>query len=198
MSRLTNQTKMWNKRPVNYQPPSHQILLRHWSPVTAVVAIVTVVAHRKVAVCWHGKRAARLGQIIATQAVTTISIRRRHHALETAALRFLSIDIKPWRIDPQRVARQSGEALDIKRLACIDVARYSRNVVRSKYKNVAAMWFDEVIGKLVHEDLVAGVDRAARDDFSAVKGAAGKYRKVVRQGVLWRVNQKTLVLANQP
>src|SRR5260370_17242057 len=104
MSRLTNQTKMWNKRPVNQQPASNQILLRHWSPVTAVIAVVTVVAHRKVAVCWHGKGAVRLGQIIATQAVTTISIRRRHYALETAAPRFLSIDIKSSRIHPQPAA----------------------------------------------------------------------------------------------
>src|SRR5260370_36286100 len=61
MSCLTNQTPVRNKRPVNKETAPNQIFLRNRSPITTVEAIVTVIAHREVAVFWH--RQLSLGKV---------------------------------------------------------------------------------------------------------------------------------------
>ena len=43
----------------------------------------------------------------------------------------------------------------------------SRDVVRPENENVAAMRLDEIVAELIDENLVAGVDGAARDHLAA-------------------------------
>src|ERR1700756_327632 len=78
MVALVNQTEMGNKRPVNKQAAPNQVLLRHRPPIAAVVAVVTIVAPREIAVCGHGKGTVRLRKITAPQAVTAIAVLRCH------------------------------------------------------------------------------------------------------------------------
>ena len=69
-------------------------------------------------------------------------------------------------------------------------------MVRSENKNVAAPGIDKIIAQLIDKDLVAGVDRAARDQFSAPAGAADKHVEIVAERFRRRINQILLTHAD--
>src|ERR1700720_3939075 len=95
------------------------------------------------------------------RSVAAIRHLRRHDTLKAIAFRELSVYEQLGRVNPQRVTRQSGQALDVKWRACFGIVGDSGNVVSSKNKDVATMWFDKIIGKLVDEHLIARIHRAA-------------------------------------
>src|SRR5580700_3910613 len=94
MSGLPDQTPVRMERPVYQQPATNEIFLWHRSPKTAVVTVVTVVAHGEVAVLRNGECLVRLGQIIAAFCITIIAKLRRHYASKAVSLRQLPINIE--------------------------------------------------------------------------------------------------------
>src|SRR6266404_754207 len=58
-----DQSPMPGERPVNEESAPDEVRLRHRTPITAVEAIVTVVAHREIAVRRHRVSLRRIGQI---------------------------------------------------------------------------------------------------------------------------------------
>src|SRR5438105_10937798 len=59
------------------------------------------------------------------------------------------------------------------------------------------MRLDEVVGELVHKDLIARIDRTARDDLAAAISVSRKNIEIVPQCFRRHVNQKLLVLTNE-
>src|SRR4030088_2354004 len=114
------------------------------------------------------KRSHRVRQVTVALGVTTISKLCLDHAFETVSEAFsgFAINVELWRLDPQRVARHTSHPFDVKRRARLRIGPRLDidDVISPENKNIAAVRFDEVIGKLVDENLVDGVDRAARDD----------------------------------
>src|SRR5262245_7138415 len=53
LAALTNQSPMRDKGPVNQESAPDEIFLRHRSPITAVIAIVAVIAHCEITMWWH-------------------------------------------------------------------------------------------------------------------------------------------------
>src|SRR5205807_2028805 len=104
---------------------------------------------------------------------------------------------KERRVDPQRVSRRTGQSLNVKRLASFRIARNSGNIIRSENKNITTMRLDEVVGELVHKDLIARIDRTARDDLAAAISVSRKNIEIVPQCFRRHVNQKLLVLTNE-
>ena len=51
------------KRPVNQQTTPDEVCFGHYSPVAAIVAVVTVITQSKVAILRHGERTVWLRQI---------------------------------------------------------------------------------------------------------------------------------------
>src|ERR1700719_2870239 len=105
VSHSTNESPVRNERPVNKQSATNEIFLRDRSPVAAVVAVVTVVAHCEIAVLRNLKRSCRIGKILLAGPVTAVSVFRAHHPLETVAFGRLIVRIKKWRLNPQRIVR---------------------------------------------------------------------------------------------
>src|SRR5437667_12847375 len=105
------------------------------------------------------------------QGVSSIRRPRRHFPSETIAFRFLAIHIEEWRIDPQSITRQTGQALNVKRRACLRIFPNPWNMVRPKDKNIAAVRLNKVVGKFVNKHLVACVDCASSNDFTTVVNA---------------------------
>src|ERR1700730_12785033 len=104
---------------------------------------------------------------------------------------------KERRVDPQRISRHTVQSLNVKRLARFRIARNSGDIIRSENKNITTMRLDEVVGELVHKDLIARIDRTARDDLTAAIGVSRKNIEIVPQSVGRSVNQKAfLFLAN--
>src|ERR1700730_5477870 len=103
------------------------------------------------------------------------AIRRfcRHYPLEPVAFRFLAIHIEKWRVDSQSIGRQSGKTFNIKRRARLRIFPNPWDVIRPKDKNIAAMRLNKVVGKFVNKYLVACVDCASGNDFTAVENATG-------------------------
>src|SRR5437660_389554 len=193
---LTNQSPVSIERPVNKQASPDQILLRHRPPVAAVVAVVTVVAHREITMLRHNKRMSRLRQIIAAQSIAAIGQLRRHDAGETKAFRDFSIHIKPGRINPQRITGQPGQALDVGRRAGFRIFTNPQDMIRAENKYVAAVRLDEVVTKFIDEDLIASVHRAARNHLPTLKGSTQVNVEIMLKRVLWAVNPiKMLALA---
>src|SRR5712691_11885670 len=110
-----------------------------------------------------------------------VTILRVHHAFESVGFRDLSVHKKQWRIDPQRVSRHAGQSLDVKRLTSFRIARNSCDIIRSKNKNVPTMRLDEVVSKLVHENLVARVHSTASDDLLTAIRVSRKNIEIVPQ-----------------
>ena len=74
-----------------------------------------------------------------------------------------------------------------------------RNVSGAKNEHVAAVRFDKVVAELVHENLVAGIDRAPGDYFAALVTHSGRNLKVGSQLLRRAINQaRLLVLKDDP
>src|SRR5436190_17017069 len=69
---LANQPPVRIKRPVNEQTAPDDVYVRNRAPVTAVVAIVTVIAQGKIAVPRHRIRLIRLRQIVMAKGITPV------------------------------------------------------------------------------------------------------------------------------
>src|SRR5437763_519156 len=171
--RLTNKAPVRAERPVDKETAADQVLLRHRPPVAAVITVVAVVAHRKIAVWRNDKGAVRSRQEGLPGRVTPVRRLRRHHPLDAKALRQLAVNIKLRGINPQLIARRARKTLDIERRARFGILANAKNVVGAKNKHVAPVGMDKVVAELVDENLIARVDGAARDDLAAMIGVAG-------------------------
>ena len=106
--RLPDQTPVVIERPVNKQAAPDEVFFRHRSPITAVVAVVAVIAQGKITMRWHGKGTIWRSKIIMPLSIAAIGRLRRHHPGETKPLRFFSINVEKWRVDAQMIAGQAG------------------------------------------------------------------------------------------
>ena len=154
--------------PINEEAAPDQILLRNRAPIATVVTVVTVVAHRKIAMLRDGVGLIWPGKIIAPKGVASVRRLGRHDTTKSSSLTELAITIKQRGIDTERVARKSRQALDKKRRARLGIVGDTEDVVGAKNKDVAAMRLDEIVTKLVDKNLVPGVDGATGNDIAAV------------------------------
>ena len=70
-------------------------------------------------------------------------------------------------------------------------------MIRSKDKNIAAVRLNKIVGKFVNEHLVACVNCASSNDFTAMVNATRENVEVMTQGVGRRIHKKVLPLADQ-
>ena len=196
MFSLTNNSAVWVERPVNEKAAPHQILLRHRSPVAAVVAVVAVISHGEVGMNRHDKGPIGRGQEIAAEAVPSIGILGPDDPLKTVGVlpSRAVIDEQAWRLNTERVPGQAGQPLNVERLTGFRVSLDARDIIRAENKNVAPTRLDDVVGELVDKNLVARVDGAARDHLVFVVTPAGKNVEIGPQGLGRRINQECLVL----
>src|SRR5437764_13399805 len=59
------------------------------------------------------------------------------------------------------------------------------------------MRFDKIVCELIHKNLIARVDRAARDHFAPAIGPSGVNIKITSQRVRRGVNEKILLMTHQ-
>src|SRR4029077_13208560 len=185
---------MREKRPVNKQPATDQILDGNRSPIAAVEAVITVIAHGEITVARHRVRLIRVRQIFVAGRITAVRRSRRHHPLEAVALGFFSVDVKKWRIDAQLVARQTGQSLNVKRRSGDRIRANRRNIICSEDKNVTVVRLNKVIAALINKHLVARIDRASGDNLAAMTKPAGKDVKILTKRVGRGVYEETLPL----
>src|SRR5262249_22171829 len=185
---LADESPVLVERPVDPQPAANQILLRHRPPVTAIKTEVTIVAESKVTV-WRNRESLRcFGEILPAQGITAIRCLGLHHSLKAKLFGFLIVDIKEWRIDSKGISGQPAQALDKIRRTGLRILRYHRNMLGPKNKNIGPMRSDKIIAEFVHENLIAGIDVAARDHLVAFVSRTGSHLEIVRQGRLRSVN----------
>src|SRR6476660_5492094 len=185
---------MREKRPVNKQPSADQVLHRNRSPIAAVVAVITIIAHGEITVARHRVRLIRFRQILVAGRITAVRRSRRHHPFEAVALGLFAVDVKKWRIDAQLVARQTGQSLNIKRRSCDGIRTNRRNIICSEDKNITVMRLNKVIAAFIDKDLIAGVDRASGYNFAAMTKPAGKDIKILTKRVGRGVYEEILPL----
>ena len=154
------------KRPVNKQPAPDQVLLRHWPPIAAVETVVTVIAHREITVARHLVRLIGLGQDNRGRAHNRGTAVAPTSPVEPETLGLFAVDVEKRRIDPQLVAGQTGQSLDVKRRARVRVLANPRNTICSENKNIPVMRLNKVVTEFIHKHLVARVDRASGDNFA--------------------------------
>ena len=186
---------MPGKWPVNEQSSPDDIFLRHRAPVAAIVTIITVVAHGEVTVGRDDERAFRGAEQGLTLGITFVEFNRGHHPPNPIALGQLAIDIKIGRIDPQFVARRASEPLDVVRRARFRILSNPKDMIGAKDKDVAAMRMNKVITELIDKDLIAGINRPARDDLAPAIDIAGIDLEVLAQNFRRRVDGEGLVIA---
>lgn len=194
---LTNQSPMSIKRPVNKQSASDEIFFGNWSPVTAVVTVVAVIAQCKITMFWHDERPIWLRQIIATQGIAAIRWLRRHHSREAKAFCDFAVRIKKWWVDAQLISGQAGQSFDVKGRPRCGIFTNSENVIRAKNENIAAMWLNKVVAKFVDKDLIPCVYCAPGNNLTTVTSPAGQNVEIMSERFGRRVNQKILLLADQ-
>src|SRR6266404_2979549 len=126
------------------------------------------------------------------------SIRRfcRHHSLKPVALCFFAIDVEKRRIDAQLIARQTGEAFDIKRRPANRVRANCRNIVCPEDKNIPVMRLNKVVAALIDKHLVARVDCASGNHLPAVTDATRHNVEIMTERFGRRVHEKVLSLAD--
>src|SRR5438093_868005 len=105
---LTNQPPVPTKRPINEQSAPDEVCFRHRSPIAAVIAVVAVITHGKIAVLRHGECTTWLREIFMARSVSSIRRFRRHHSSETIALRFPAVHTEQGRVDSQLITAQTG------------------------------------------------------------------------------------------
>ena len=71
-------------------------------------------------------------------------------------------------------------------------------MIGAKNEDVAAMRLEEIVADLIDENLVAGVDRAARDYFTAADGPADKHVEIVAQRLGRRIDEILAMIADDP
>src|SRR4030095_9593230 len=106
-----------------------------------------------------------------------VSVFRAHHPRETVTLGDFPIREELRRLNSQSVSGQTGQTFDVELSLIADVG----NIFCAKNKNVAPMRFHEVVTELVHENLIAGVDRSACDHFTAPVTDSRRDAKVAGQ-----------------
>src|SRR5262245_7311671 len=185
------------KRPVNKQPSADQVLHRDWSPIAAVKAVITVVTQGKIAVARYRVGLIRFRQILVAGCITAVRRQHRHHPLKAVALGLFSVDVKKWRIDAQLVARQTGQALNIKRRSGDRIRANRRNTICPKNKNVSVMRLNKVVAELVHKHLVARIDCTPGNHFASMKKPTGKDVEILAERVGRGVDEKVLSLTHQ-
>src|SRR5438876_4902045 len=195
---LTNQAPVLIEWPVNKQAASDQVFVGYGSPITAVVAVVAVIAQGKILVLRHGERALWLRQIITAQSIAPIRRLSRHHSGETKTLRDFSIDIEKRRIDPKRVAGQTSQAFDIKRRPGLRVLPDPEDMLCPENEDVASMRLHKIVAAFIHKNLVACVHRASGNNFAPMISPPRENVKIMRECFGWRINEKLLLLADQP
>ena len=189
---------MREKRPVNKQTSADKILHRDRSPIAAVVAVITVIPHSEITIARHGVRLIRFRQILMAGRITAVRRSRRHYPFEAVALRFFAVDIKKWRIDPQLIARQSGQPLNIKWRSGDRIRANRRNMICPEDKNIAVMRLNKVVTAFIDKYLVARVDCASGDNFTAMAKPTGKDIKILTERIGRSVYEEILPLAYQP
>src|SRR5262245_8896087 len=195
-SSLTNESPMREKRPVNKQPATDQILNRDWPPIPAIEAIITIITHGEVTVARHRERLIRFRQILVTWPITAVRRSRRHHPFEAVALSLFAVDEKKWPIDAQHVARQACQSLNVKRGSSERIGANRRNIIGSEDENVAVVWLNKVIDAFIDKHLVARVDRAPGDNLAAMKKPTWKNVKILTERLGWGVYEKILPFTN--
>src|SRR6266480_862357 len=120
-----------------------------------------------------------------------------HHPGETITLRFFSIGIEKRRVDSQTITGQPGQPLNVKRRPSLGILPNPGNVICPENENVAAVWFNEVIGKLIHKHLIARVHRASGNNVAAAISPPGGNFEIMTECLRCCVNKKILVLADQ-
>src|SRR5215469_9882088 len=165
---------MREKRPVNEQPATDQILNRDWPPIPAIEAIITIITHGEVTVARHRERLIRFRQILVTWRITTVRRSRRHHPFEAVALSLFAVDEKKWRIDAQCVAGQACQSLNVKRGSRDRIRANRRNIICSEDKHIAIVRLNKIVAAFIDKHLIACVDRAPGDNFAAMKKPTGK------------------------
>src|SRR5437763_15868813 len=122
---------------------------------------------------------------------------RRHDAPEPETFGELVIHVEQWRIDPQAVVWQTGQAFDVKGMfAGLGIARDIRDIIGPENEHVPAMGPDKNVSKFVDKNLVAGVDCATRDGFTLLVAAAGRHFEILFQRVRRDINDITRLLAD--
>ncbi len=196
MGLLTNNTPVSVEWPINKKAAPDQVLFRNRPPVAAVVTVVTVIAHREIAVLGDGIRFRRPGEIIAPERVAPIRRLGRHDAPKSGSRGELAINIEQRRIDAQRIVRDAGQSFDKKWRTGLGIVGNTEDMVGAKNKNVAVMRLDEVVTELVDKNLISCVDGTAGDDIAAMINVARPKMKIRAQRFRRRVNQKLLMLTN--
>src|SRR6266496_224091 len=179
----TNQPPVLIEWPVNKQATPDEIFFRHRTPITAVVAVVAIVAQGKITVRWHGERTIWICQIITARAVAAIRGLRLHHPGESITVCFFSIDVEKRRIDAQTITGRPGQSLNVKRRPRLGILPNSRDVICSEDKNVAPVRFNEVIAKFIHKHLIAGVHGASGNNFAAAISPSGENFEIMTERV---------------
>ena len=174
---------MREKRPVNEQPATDQILNRDWPPIQAIEAIITIITHGEVTVAGHRVGLIRFRQIHVTWRITAVWRSRRHHPFEAVALGFFTVDEKKWRIDAQLVVRQTGQSLNVKRRSGDRIRANRRDIVCSKDENIPVVRLNKVVAAFIDKDLVARVDRASGDNLAAMNKPTGKDVEILAKRV---------------
>src|SRR5215208_2589788 len=83
---LTDKSPMREKWPVNKQPAADQILHGDWSPIPAVEAVITVIAHGEITLARHRVRLIRFREILVAGRITAVRRSSGHHPFEAVAL----------------------------------------------------------------------------------------------------------------
>src|SRR4030095_1052585 len=135
---------MWVKRPVNKQPSADQVLHRDWSPIAAVVAVITVVTHGEKTVTRHRVSLIGVRPRLVPGRITAIRRSRRHPPLEPITLRLFPVDVEKRWIDAQLVAGQTGQSLNVKRRSGNRIGANPRDNIFSEDKNIPAVRLNQV------------------------------------------------------
>src|SRR4029078_8760265 len=130
-----------------------------------------------------------------TLGITFIGLNRGHDPPNPITRGQLAVDIEIGWIDPQFVARRSGEPLDVIRRARFRILPNPEDMISAKDKDVAAMRMNKVIAELIDKDLIARINRPARDDLAPAIDIAGIDLEVLAQDFRRRVNGEGLVVA---
>src|SRR4029077_9280237 len=146
----------------------------------------------------HRVRLIRFRQILVAGRITAVWRSRRHHPFEAVALGLFAIDVKKWRIDAQLVARQTGQSLDIKRRSGDGIRTNRWNIICPKDKNITVVRLNKVVAAFIDKHLVARVDRASGDNFTAMTKSAGKDIKILTKRIGRGVYEEILPLTYEP
>ncbi len=119
-------------------------------------------------------RLAFVGELIAVR-IDRVFAFAPDHALDAGLLGDLAVHQQIGRLDGQGIARHTAKALDVVRTRGLLAAAFvdAADAEGVENKHLAAVRFAEVIGKLVHQHEIAGIDDAFADDRASRQQAAG-------------------------